>query len=105
ALVGSVAGMVGAGGGFLIVPALVVFGGVAVADAIGTSLLVIAMQCAAAVGGHLSHTAIDVSLALSVGGAAIAGSLVGAVVSRRISAAKLRSAFAWLVCAMAMLTI
>jgi uncharacterized protein len=105
AVVGSVAGMVGAGGGFLIVPALVVFGGVSVADAIGTSLLVISMQCVAAVSGHLAHTGFDLQLAATVGTAAIAGSLVGAKISQRVSAVRLRSAFAWLVCAMAMLTI
>ena len=105
AAVGLVAGMVGAGGGFLIVPALVFFGGLEIPDAIGTSLFVVTMQSLAGVVGHLSHTTVDVRLVTVVGGCAILGSFVGAVLSRRIAADRLRVAFACLVAAVAVVTI
>ena len=64
-LVGLVAGMVGAGGGFLVVPALALLGGLAMPAAIGTSLLVIAMQSFAGLAGHLSTTTLHWGLALA----------------------------------------
>ena len=51
--VGVVMGLVGAGGGFLLVPALVLFGGLPMPAAVGTSLVVIAMQSLAGLAGHL----------------------------------------------------
>lgn len=102
---GFVSGMVGAGGGFLVVPALVVFGGLAMADAVGTSLVVIAMQCFAAVLGHIAHTSVDFGLAGLIGVSAIMGSLVGARASQHVTPAKLRLGFAWIVVSMAMLTV
>ena len=61
---------VGAGGGFLVVPALVLFGGVPMGIAVGTSLVVIAMKSAAGLVGYLSGITIDWPLALSVTAAA-----------------------------------
>ncbi|MFO0611957.1 MAG: sulfite exporter TauE/SafE family protein [Polyangiaceae bacterium] len=102
--VGFVSGLLGAGGGFLVVPALTLVGGLAMRQAIGTSLLVITLQSAAGFGGHLvHHTPVPWALVLVVAGAAIGGSLIGARLGRGVSPARLRGAFAWLVLAMAIL--
>ncbi|MFN8508952.1 MAG: sulfite exporter TauE/SafE family protein [Dehalococcoidia bacterium] len=98
--VGVVAGLVGAGGGFLIVPALALFGGLAMPEAIGTSLLVIALQSFAGFAGHAGHVHLDWTLTTVVTGAAIAGGLGGARLARHLSPASLRRGFAWLVLAM-----
>ena len=58
-VVGLVTGMVGAGGGFLVVPALVLLGGLPMPVAVGTSLVVIAMKSLAGLGGYLATVDID----------------------------------------------
>lgn len=99
-IVGLVTGMVGAGGGFLVVPALVLLGGLPMRAAIGTSLAVIAMKSFAAFAGYAGHVPIDVPLAAIVTSAAVSGSLVGGLLSRRVPQARLRQGFAWFVVAM-----
>ena len=76
-LVGLVAGLVGAGGGFLVVPALALLGGLSMPAAVGTSLLVIAMKSASGLAGHLSAVPIGWFLACAVAMAAVLGSLLG----------------------------
>jgi uncharacterized membrane protein YfcA len=94
AAVGSVAGLVGAGGGFLFVPALTLLLGLPLRDALGTSLVVITANAIAALLGHLSHATLE----LSVAGPVTAGALLGALLGTRISAGTserwLRRAFA-----------
>jgi hypothetical protein len=99
-VVGLVTGMVGAGGGFLVVPALVLLGGLPMPVAVGTSLLVISMKSFAGFAGHLQHVAISWPVALSVTAAAILGALVGGRVATRVAPARLRTAFAGLVLVM-----
>jgi len=100
--VGVVSGLIGAGGGFLIVPALTLAGGLGMRHATGTSLLVITMQSLAGFAGHvISHTPIPWTLVLVVTAAAVVGSMGGARLARRVSPAALRRGFAWLVIAMA----
>lgn len=98
--VGGVAGLVGAGGGFLVVPALVLLGGLPMNIAIGTSLLVIAMQSFAGLVGHLTHVRIDWVLGGLVSLAAVAGSLVGTRLGNRLPQQTLRKGFGWFVLAM-----
>lgn len=103
--VGAVAGLVGAGGGFLVVPALALLGGLAMPAAISTSLLVIALQSAAGFTGHLGATALgatalDWRLTLTVTGATVLGALIGAHYAPRVPAVALRLAFGWFVLAM-----
>lgn len=100
-VVGAVTGLVGAGGGFLVVPALVLLGGVPMREAVGTSLLVIAMKSAAAFVGHASTAHIDYALAGMVTGAAIVGSFIGAAAAGRVPQDLLRRGFAWFVVVMA----
>ncbi len=92
--VGALTGFLGVGGGFLIVPALILFGGLAVKEAIGTSLFVIAINCAAGLAGHLQHNGFDVRLALMVIALAILGALIGTNLSHRTSPTSLKKGFA-----------
>ncbi len=100
ALVGTLTGFVGAGGGFLIVPALTLVAGLPMASAVGTSLLVITLQSTAGLMGHLHGTHIPWGLALSVTGAAVMGSLIGARLAGRVSQPMLRRAFGAMVLVM-----
>jgi uncharacterized membrane protein YfcA len=99
--VGVVAGLVGAGGGFLIVPALALFGGLAMPEAVATSLLVISLQSFAGFAGHAGHVHLDWTLVLVVTAAAVAGSFLGARLGRGLSPDNLRRGFAYFVLAMA----
>jgi len=98
--VGLVTGLVGAGGGFLVVPALALLGGLPMPVAVGTSLLVIAMKSFAGLAGYLSSTQVHWGLAAAVTAAAIAGSLAGARLAGHIREDLLRRAFGWFVVAM-----
>ncbi|MFF0477614.1 sulfite exporter TauE/SafE family protein [Streptomyces sp. NPDC004284] len=99
-LVGAVPGLVGSGGGFLVVPALAVLGGLPMGIAVGTSLLVIGMNSFAGLAGHLSGVGIDWGPALTVTAVAVAGSLVGGRFAGRIPQDTLRTAFGWFVVVM-----
>lgn len=96
-LVGVVTGLVGAGGGFLVVPALALLLGMPMRAAIGTSLVVIAANSSAALFGYLSHVTIDYRLAAMVAGAASFGALFGSKLAARVSAKLLRRAFSVLI--------
>lgn len=99
-VVGLVTGLVGAGGGFLVVPALALLGGLPMPVAVGTSLIVIAMKSFAGLGGYLSSVQIDWSVALAVTAAAVVGALIGARVTAMVNPDALRKAFGWFVLAM-----
>jgi uncharacterized protein len=97
ASVGLVTGFLGVGGGFLVVPALIAFAGLDVRQAVGTSLLVIAINSAAGFAGHLAGGQLDFGLIGTLTAAAVAGALVGERVARQISTNKLRRGFGLLV--------
>lgn len=99
-VVGLVTGLVGAGGGFLVVPALALLGGLPMPIAVGTSLIVIAMKSFAGLGGYLSSVQIDWGLALGVTAAAVVGALIGARLTALVNPDVLRKAFGWFVLAM-----
>ncbi|PSK66309.1 hypothetical protein B0E53_01764 [Micromonospora sp. MH33] len=99
-VVGLVTGLVGAGGGFLVVPALALLGGLPMPVAVGTSLVVIAMKSFAGLAGYLSSVSINWGLAAAVTAAAIAGSFVGGRLAGRIPADILRKVFGWFVVVM-----
>lgn len=100
-VVGLVTGIVGAGGGFLVGPALVLLGGLPMATAVGTSLLVIAMKSFAALAGYLTAVQIDWGLAASVTALALVGSVIGGRLAGRIDPDRLRKGFGVFVLAMA----
>ncbi|MFI7434138.1 TSUP family transporter [Micromonospora haikouensis] len=99
-VVGLVTGLVGAGGGFLVVPALALLGGLPMPVAVGTSLVVIAMKSFAGLAGYLSTVSIDWGLAAAVTAAAVIGSLAGGRLAGRVPEAVLRRAFGWFVVVM-----
>lgn len=103
--VGLFTGLVGAGGGFLIVPALALWAGIPMLEAVGTSLFVIVLNTTAGFLGTLSHQRVDVALVGAVSAAAVAGSLLGTRLARRVDPASLRRAFALFVLAMAILVL
>ncbi len=98
--VGAITGLVGAGGGFLVVPALVLLGGLPMSAAVGTSLLVIALKSFAGFAGHASQVSLDWPIVLGVASVALVGSLFGARLVARIEPAKLRRSFGWFVVVM-----
>lgn len=97
-LVGGVTGLVGAGGGFLIIPALVLLTGLPMKQAVGTSLLIISMKSLIGFTGDLGSTLyIDYNFMMMLSAFAVAGILGGAYLSRFISGKKLKPAFGWFV--------
>lgn len=92
-VVGIVTGLVGAGGGFLVVPALALLGGLPMHAAVGTSLLVIAMKCFAGLAGYVAHVPIDMQSAAIVGGLAMVGTLLGSRLARSVSGSQLQTGF------------
>jgi hypothetical protein len=101
--VGAFTGLVGAGGGFLIVPALALWAGLPLPEAIGTSLLVIVLNSLAGFSGYAAHVAVEPGLVAAVAVAAVAGSLLGSRLARRVAPGPLRRAFAGFVLAMSAL--
>lgn len=101
AIVGLVTGLVGAGGGFLVVPALALLGGLPMPVAVGTSLVVIAMKSAAGLAGYLSSVHIDWTFAAAVTLAAVVGSVFGGRLAGRVPPDTLRRGFGWFVLVMA----
>jgi uncharacterized membrane protein YfcA len=93
-VVGVLTGFLGVGGGFLIVPALVLFGGLGMKEAVGTSLVVISINCVAGLAGHLAHGGFDPSIAAVVTALAATGALAGTALSHRTSPEGLRTGFA-----------
>ncbi len=99
--VGILTGFLGVGGGFLIVPALIFFGGLPMKEAIGTSLLVIALNCFAGILGHLSYGLFDLQITFFVTILAVGGAIFGTILSHNISVSSLQKSFAFLVLAVA----
>jgi len=100
AVIGTITGLVGAGGGFLIIPALVLLAGLPMKMAIGTSLLIIAVKSLAGFLGDLSNQNIDWVFLLSFTGIAIIGIFIGTYTSRFIDSAKLKKVFGWFILVM-----
>lgn len=95
-LIGFLTGLVGAGGGFLIIPALVFLTGLPFKTAVGTSLFIIAINSLIGFLGDLLNYQIDWSFLLSITSLAVVGILAGNFLSRRILSFYLRKAFGWL---------
>jgi uncharacterized membrane protein YfcA len=105
-VVGTMTGILGVGGGFLIVPALAGVLALPMPEATATSLAVIALNTASASAGYLSrHVDIDLRLSALVTIAALVGMAIGLRIAPRYSAAALARAFAVLVAAIALFTI
>jgi uncharacterized membrane protein YfcA len=93
--------MVGAGGGFLIIPALVIFGRLPMKKAIGTSLLIIAVNSLIGFTGDLQvGLPIDWIFLLKFAGIAGAGIFIGTFFSEKVNGQQLKKGFGWFVLAM-----
>jgi len=93
-----VTGLVGAGGGFLIIPALVVLAKLPMKQAVGTSLIIIASKSLLGFLGDLGRgQAIDWNFLLVFSAIAVGGIFLGAFLSKKISGEKLKPAFGWFV--------
>lgn len=104
-IVGVVTGLVGVGGGFLIVPALVLLGGLSMHQAVATSLVVIAMKSFSGFYKYIDvleqqSLTLDWKTLLFVAGLGIAGSFAGSRIAKRVPQDKLKKWFAWFLVAM-----
>ena len=91
--VGALTGLVGVGGGFLIVPALVLLSGLSMKRAVGTSLAIVAAKSYAGFAGYLDAVAVDWAAMGLFTALAIAGSYAGERLARGLSAERLKRAF------------
>lgn len=99
-LIGCLTGLVGAGGGFLIIPALVLLTGLNFKTAVGTSLFIIALNSLMGFMGDLLNHSIDWKFLLSITALAIVGILIGNVIAKRIPSHNLKKGFGWFVLVM-----
>jgi hypothetical protein len=99
-VVGILTGLVGAGGGFLIIPALVILSKLPMKQAVGTSLLIIAAKSLFGFLGDVSHYTMDWKLLFLVTGLAIVGIFIGNALNKKVSGDKLKKAFGWFVLVM-----
>ena len=92
--VGFLTGFIGVGGGFMYVPALTLFAGLQMRMAVGTSLALIALGCAAGLARYIGRVDLDWSLAVLITGLAFVGVILGTAVAHRAPQRVLRRAFA-----------
>ncbi|MEI8059193.1 MAG: sulfite exporter TauE/SafE family protein [Ferruginibacter sp.] len=100
ALIGLVTGLLGAGGGFLLIPFLVLVIKIPMKQAVGTSLLIIALNSLIGFTGDLGHFIINWTFLLSITAVAITGIFIGGLLSKKIKGEKLKIAFGWFVLVM-----
>lgn len=100
AAVGFLTGLVGAGGGFLIIPALVILSKLPMKQAVGTSLLIIAAKSLIGFTGDLSNYTMDWKLLSIITALAIIGIFIGDALSKKIEGNKLKKGFGWFVLVM-----
>lgn len=96
-MVGSLAGIVGIGGGFVIVPALVKIGNLSMKMAVGTSLLIVTLNSAFGFLGSISNFVIDWKLLLLFSIFSVSGMLIGNLISKKIDGNFLKISFGWFV--------
>lgn len=96
-LIGLLTGLIGAGGGFLIIPALVLLTGLPFKTAVGTSLFIIAVNSLAGFMGDVLNYSMDWLFLLSITSLAVVGIFIGNYFAHRISTHRLRKSFGWFV--------
>jgi uncharacterized membrane protein YfcA len=94
-LIGFLTGLVGAGGGFLIIPALVLLTGLPFKTAVGTSLFIIAINSLSGFLGDILNYTIDWKFLLIITGLAIIGILIGNQLGKKLPSKNLRKSFGW----------
>ena len=96
-VVGFLTGLLGVGGGFLIIPVLVIALGLPMQTAIGTSLLIVAVNSAAGFAAHAGDAPLDVPVTVAFTAAAVVAALAAGRLATRVDMARLRRWFAYLV--------
>ena len=98
--VGMITGLVGAGGGFLIIPALVMLLKIPIKDAVGNSLVIIAANSFIGFFNSHNHDDINWYLLFSIAALAITGIFIGIRLSKNIDGTRLKPAFGWFILCM-----
>ncbi|MBL3546241.1 MULTISPECIES: sulfite exporter TauE/SafE family protein [unclassified Chryseobacterium] len=99
-MVGILTGFVGAGGGFMIIPALVNLLRIPMKTAIGTSLVIISLNSLIGFFSSVHNTKIDWNLLVSVTAIAVIGIIIGSQLSKKIDGKKLKPIFGWFILVM-----
>jgi uncharacterized membrane protein YfcA len=99
---GIVTGIVGAGGGFLIIPALVLLGKLPMKKAIASSIFIITIKSLFGFAGDLLHTTVDFSLLAGIVVLATGGIILGNFLNNKMDGTKLKKGFGWFVLAMSL---
>jgi len=100
AVIGVVTGLIGAGGGFLIIPALVLFAKLPMKRAVATSLMIIAIKSLIGFLGDVSEVEIDWPFLLVFSGLAVGGIFIGLFFNKKVDGKSLKKLFGWFVLAM-----
>ncbi|WMI65713.1 sulfite exporter TauE/SafE family protein [Aestuariibaculum sp. YM273] len=100
-VIGVITGLIGAGGGFLYVPALVLWAGLPMKRAVGTSLVIVSLNSIIGFTGDLHTLDIDWTFLLSFSFITVLGILIGGYLSKYVSNKKLKKSFGWFVLIMA----
>lgn len=100
-LIGAIMGLVGSGGGFMFIPMLVFFGGLPMKKAVGTSLLIIALNSLTGFIGDLQNISINWSFLLSFSVVSVFGIFAGSYLHRYINENQLKRGFGWFILLMA----
>ena len=97
-MVGIVTGFLGAGGGFLIIPALIFFAALPMKQAIGTSLFIIAVNAMIGfIGDLINNVHLNFQFLILFSVIAIIGIFIGTYLSKKVDGNKLKPAFGWFV--------
>lgn len=96
-LIGLVTGFLGAGGGFLLIPALVLLMKLPMKEAIGTSLFIIALNSLIGFIGDIGRHVIDWKLLIIITSIAITGIFIGGYLNQKINSQKLKKGFGWFI--------
>ncbi|MEK0423240.1 MAG: hypothetical protein RLZ95_1150 [Bacteroidota bacterium] len=99
---GIVTGIVGAGGGFLIIPALVLLGKLSMKTAIASSLFIITIKSLVGFGGDILHVTVDWKFLSIIVALATLGIITGNYLNKTLDGAKLKKGFGWFVLIMAL---
>ncbi len=93
--IGLATGILGAGGGFLLIPTLVLLVGMPMKEAVGTSLLIIALNSLIGFAGDVGHFKINWLFLLTITAIATGGIFIGTAINKKINGAKLKKGFGW----------
>lgn len=93
--IGLATGVLGAGGGFLLIPTLVLLVGMPMKEAVGTSLLIIALNSLIGFAGDMGHFKINWVFLLIITAIATGGIFIGTAINKKINGAKLKKGFGW----------